>query len=295
MNKYFLLAPMMFLFVGISNGQATRTWVSGVGDDVNPCSRTAPCKTFAGTIGKTATDGEINCLDPGGFGSVSIVKSITIDCQAAGGILAAGVNGITVNSATANVRLRNLSINGAGTGFHGINILTARSVELENVAIFNFATTCVNLVTASTSIRLRIENSSLSDCPSGVVVQANSAVSVNADLHNTRIWDTTNGVVANNGARVNIRESVISHSLACITQPFLVGGMGSTVNISNSTVSFCGVGLISSGGGVAAAFGNTFSNNQLVFNPNGGTIQTGQDNVTFSNVTVGTATSVGKI
>src|SRR5690349_19227494 len=60
---------------------ASRTWVSGVGDDVNPCSRTAPCKTFAGAISKTDVNGEINCLDPGGFGAVTITKSITIDCH----------------------------------------------------------------------------------------------------------------------------------------------------------------------------------------------------------------------
>ena len=63
-----------------ANAQATRTWVSGVGDDANPCSRTAPCKTFAGAISKTAAGGEINCLDPGGFGAVSIIKSMTISC-----------------------------------------------------------------------------------------------------------------------------------------------------------------------------------------------------------------------
>src|SRR6059036_1925940 len=62
-----------------AQAQATRTWVSGVGDDVNPCSRTAPCKTFAGAISKTAVNGEINCLDPGGFGAVTISKGLTID------------------------------------------------------------------------------------------------------------------------------------------------------------------------------------------------------------------------
>src|SRR2546422_2828997 len=64
-----------------AQAQATRTWVSGVGDDVNPCSRTAPCKTFAGAISKTAAGGEIDCLDPGGFGAVTITKSLTIDCN----------------------------------------------------------------------------------------------------------------------------------------------------------------------------------------------------------------------
>src|SRR6202163_404687 len=80
-----------------AQAQATRTWVSGVGDDVNPCSRTAPCKTFAGAISKTAAQGEINCLDPGGFGTVTITKSITLDCDSgAGGILASGTFGITI-------------------------------------------------------------------------------------------------------------------------------------------------------------------------------------------------------
>src|SRR5690349_22380766 len=77
--------------------QATRTWVSGVGDDVNPCSRTAPCKTFAGAISKTAAGGEINCLDPGGFGAVTITKSMTIDCHYTEGGALAGGNGIVVN------------------------------------------------------------------------------------------------------------------------------------------------------------------------------------------------------
>src|SRR2546423_14432438 len=78
-----------------AHAQATRTWVSGVGDDVNPCSRTAPCKTFAGAISKTAAGGKINCLDPGGFGAVTITKSIEIDClQFPGGIQAAWIEAV---------------------------------------------------------------------------------------------------------------------------------------------------------------------------------------------------------
>src|SRR5688572_10987816 len=92
--------------------QATRTWVSGVGDDANPCSRTAPCKTFAGAISKTATGGEINCLDPGGFGGLTITKAISIVCDhTEGGVLSAGagVNGFVVNApSTSHVYLRGL-------------------------------------------------------------------------------------------------------------------------------------------------------------------------------------------
>src|ERR1044071_6704555 len=89
---------MMVGYAAPAAAQATRTWVSGVGDDVNPCSRSAPCKTFAGAISKTAAGGEIDCLDPGGFGTVTIVKSITIDCTGTlGSILNSGTNGINVN------------------------------------------------------------------------------------------------------------------------------------------------------------------------------------------------------
>src|SRR5438309_11048407 len=111
-------ALLLTAAIGSAQAQATRTWVSGVGDDVNPCSRTAPCKTFAGAISKTADGGEIDCVDPGGFGAVTITKGITID---GGGtfasILAAGTNGIIVNETTntKTIIIRNLSINGAGT------------------------------------------------------------------------------------------------------------------------------------------------------------------------------------
>src|SRR3954449_5996772 len=102
--------------------QATRTWVSGVGDDANPCSRTAPCKTFAGAISKTAINGEINCIDPGGFGAVTVTKSINIDChEIFASILASGTNGTIINIAAGNAndplrtaRFRNVNFNGAG-------------------------------------------------------------------------------------------------------------------------------------------------------------------------------------
>jgi hypothetical protein len=113
-----------------SHAQATRTWVSGVGDDANPCSRTAPCKTFAGAISKTALNGEINCLDPGGFGAVTITKSITIDChEVFASILNSGTNGVNIpfdsfNAADVRktVRLRNINFNGADTGVIGIRV-----------------------------------------------------------------------------------------------------------------------------------------------------------------------------
>src|SRR3954454_6074333 len=138
-TRLILITLLLMSLATVATAQATRTWVSGVGDDVNPCSRTAPCKTFAGAISKTAKNGEINVIDPGGFGVVTITKSITIDGYGPmSSILASGVNGVIINITDANdvnstVTLRNLSINGATTGLNGVRILSAKSVIVENV------------------------------------------------------------------------------------------------------------------------------------------------------------------
>lgn len=125
---------------GQVHAQATRTWVSGVGDDANPCSRTAPCKTFAGAISKTATGGEINTLDAGGFGAVTITKAITIASEGTGeaGVLVSGTNGIVVNAPAGSlVNLRGLQIEGLGTGLSGVLVLGG-DVRIENCVIRNF-------------------------------------------------------------------------------------------------------------------------------------------------------------
>src|SRR5476649_1743117 len=120
--KYSTLSMTLLFVLGLifcsapAYAQATRTWVSGVGDDANPCSRTAPCKTFAGAISKTAAAGEINCIDPGGFGALTITKAITIDCaNTEAGVLVAGTNGFSVNAGAGDVvTLRGLDIFGTG-------------------------------------------------------------------------------------------------------------------------------------------------------------------------------------
>jgi hypothetical protein len=124
--------------------QATRTWVSGVGDDVNPCSRTAPCKTFAGAISKTAAGGEINCLDPGGYGAVTITKSITISCPYTEGGALAGGNGITINDGatatpnTAVVVLRGLDIFGVSPPSNGVRFVAGAALHIEESVIRRF-------------------------------------------------------------------------------------------------------------------------------------------------------------
>src|SRR5690349_16725039 len=113
------IAAVVSLGAGAAQAQASRIWVSGVGDDANPCSRTAPCKTFAGAISKTAAGGEINCLDSAGYGAVTITKAMTIDCVGElGSVLVSGTNGIVIQAgASDTVNLRNLAfqgLNGSG-------------------------------------------------------------------------------------------------------------------------------------------------------------------------------------
>src|SRR3954462_1465275 len=155
------LALIALVLPASASAQATRTWVSGVGDDANPCSRTAPCKTFAGAISKTANGGEINCLDPGGFGGVTIGKSLTIKCHyTEGGVLVSGTNAIVINAtATDRVTLRGLDINGIGVGAQtslvGVKVLSAARVAIMDSEIYRFQSgVTVAPTTANTKVLL---------------------------------------------------------------------------------------------------------------------------------------------
>ena len=202
-----IVGLFLFLFATAAHAQATRTWVSGVGDDVNPCSRTAPCKTFAGAISKTATNGEINVLDSGGFGAVTITKSITIDGAGAhASILALNTNGIIVNGAGVTVNLRNLSINGAsGTTGNGIRIIQAGAVNIDNVTLSGFAGSGLNgrgitIETVTSGVRVNITNSLIANMENHGIHAVPTGGSVQLAVDNVRI--------ANGGAAgINLREN----------------------------------------------------------------------------------------
>jgi hypothetical protein len=182
-------------------GQATRTWVSGVGDDANPCSRTAPCKTFAGAISKTANGGEINCLDPGGFGGVTIGKSLTIKCHyTEGGVLVSGTNAIVVNAtATDKVTLRGLDINGIGVGaqtsLSGIKVLSARHVNIIDNEIYRFQSG-ITIAPTSASTSVVVKGNHIHNNGIGVInAPGNNTISfTSATLRYNDIQDNTCGV-----------------------------------------------------------------------------------------------------
>lgn len=219
-------ATLLFGFVlsGHAGAQATRTWVSGVGDDVNPCSRTAPCKTFPGAISKTTAGGTIDVLDPGGFGTVTITKSITIEnVGKVGGILASGVTGITVNAPGAVVTLRGLQIEGEGTtsGLTGVNFLNGAQLTIEDSDIFAFqngSALCINFAPVASAATLVVRNSTIHNCGSAANVNTTGGIKVNPAgtgsasvvLDNVHVVSNNGfGVQVNGPSTVAIRDSVI--------------------------------------------------------------------------------------
>jgi hypothetical protein len=217
MFRTLTLIGFTLILTAIANAQASRTWVSGVGDDVNPCSRTAPCKTFAGAISKTARDGEIDALDPAGFGVVTITKSITIAGPKGYGNVGANlVTGITINitdPADVNkaVRLRSLVINGGGTGIRGVNIIAANDVHIEDTLIDAFVNEGVQLNTTA-SCTLHLADSIIRRTATGIKVTTTSGFAV-ATIKNAQIVDNTTGLdVADNGY-ATISDSVVSNNV----------------------------------------------------------------------------------
>ena len=197
---------------GEAAAQATRTWVSGVGDDVNPCSRTAPCKTFAGAISKTADGGEINALDPGGYGAVTITKSITIDGAGTNAsILASGTTGIIVNGANVVVVIRNVSINGSGVplGTNGVRFLQGSSLTLHNVVIQDFTSEGVKFAPSGSADFVML-GGAIRGTGSGVLLQPGAAGAANAMIANATIEGTGGYAIrADDRSTLTVRSAVL--------------------------------------------------------------------------------------
>jgi len=214
MKKVSLIFIFLVAIATFANAQATRTWVSGVGDDVNPCSRTAPCKTFAGAISKTASPGIINCLDPGGFGAVTITKSITIDCTGTiGSILSSGVQGIIVNApSTAKVVLRNIDINGAGTtlGTNGINIIQSGSVQVIGCIIANYSGSGIQTTNTSNAIGLFVDDTQIiNNGGNGILINSTAPGTTKLNVAGCWISNNVNGIDVSSASN----SAMVSHTI----------------------------------------------------------------------------------
>jgi hypothetical protein len=262
------VASALFAISAPAHAQAVRTWVSGVGNDADPCSRTAPCKTFAGAISKTATNGTINCIDNGGYGAVTITRSMTIDChETLASILTneQGPTGIIINVTGAadpkdtlrTVRLRNIDILGANAGSTGISILAGAAVIMEDMSITGFTKNGISDTRSEGKTSLVVKNSIIAN-NAGAGVSA-LAQDNNVVLDNVHAVKNSYGIAlgkTNNGA---INRSVFSNNtLAGVeTDP------GAAMMMDNSLVSYNVTGIASSGGQVA------FGNSDVLFNGTG--------------------------
>jgi hypothetical protein len=286
MRKASVVVLGMGLVLGLAPAayaQLTRTWVSGVGDDVNPCSRTAPCKTFAGAISKTADGGFINALDSGGFGAVTITKSITIDGEGAhaGILVGGGSSGVVINAPGKKVTLRNLSIDGPSVTLiaaFGVRVIAAAEVHVEKCLIGRFSSHAIDFSPAGGAEGFIDDVTAISNGGSAVSVST-GRVSINrldaytndaavfvrgtaiATVRDSIAVGGSVGFGANTvpGAVLNLENSTSTHNANGI----LVAS-GATVRVSNSLiVSNTSTGLNNGGGGsvIISLSGNIVTGN----------------------------------
>jgi hypothetical protein len=262
LRSTFILTLAAFAISVAAHAQATRSWVSGVGDDANPCSRTAPCKTWAGAISKTAVGGEIDALDPGGFGALTITSSITID--GGGGqvasILVAGTNGITISAPTGSVvNLRNLRFQGlvgnAVGGLTGISFVGGSVLHIEHCAIYGFTQSGIGINLASGGQVFIDDTTSQDNTGDGLSVVGTvggTAGEVHVSVSNSHFSNNAVGVFAGDSGAVDIRTSDANGNTGAgfqaeaTTNPTLM-------NIADSMAANNGGAGVSVGGGTAGA------------------------------------------
>ncbi|HEX3577172.1 MAG TPA: right-handed parallel beta-helix repeat-containing protein [Thermoanaerobaculia bacterium] len=268
--------------------QATRTWVSGVGDDANPCSRTAPCKTFAGAISKTASGGIIDALDPGGFGAVTITKPITIEGNGTlASVLSSGVQGIIVNITSGTNRdviLRNILIDGSGVtiGTNGINFMAGDSLTVEDCYITRYSTTGI-LFQPNSNAQLTVRRTGIYLAAIGIRTTGVGAVTASSSISDSNIAKNGTGLQADQNSKMTVRNSYVngntadgilgtSSSSCSVTVDFTVAanngtgirsnGAGTEVRVNNSTITGNGTGVSSTASGQIC----TYTSNRVAQN-----------------------------
>jgi hypothetical protein len=273
----------------LAHAQATRTWVSGVGDDANPCSRTAPCKTFAGAISKTAPCGEIDVLDPGGFGALTITKCISIEAEGViAGVLVSGTNAFIVAAGAGDtVMIRGLTFDGLGTGLNAIRITTAGKVYIQNCQINNFNTDGIDFEPTNAGAELFVTNTTIRDngtnannTSGGILIKPSGSVSANATLTNVHIQGNFRGMLVQDGAAVTMKDSeAVGNTFVGLnvttsgtagslfmdqviaanngTNGLNTTGATSTIRMANSTITGNATGA-NVNTGVIASFGNNY-------------------------------------
>lgn len=262
----------------------TRTWVSGVGNDANPCSRTAPCRTFAAALALTSPGGEISVLDPGSYGTVTITKAVTINGDGTlAGIVSSGTAAITVNAGVNDrVVLRNISLFGTATGANGIRFLAGKSLLVESVLISTFITRGIEM-NMTAAAKLIIRDSTIANGLTGIFVNTTGGLAQVA-LENVHLTGLATGVDAAANSRVMISNSVVSGNSSI---GVLASSSTARINLEGSQVSFndvAGINASVSGSIVRLANNEIFNNNAGVSIAAGATVESAGNNRVQGNV-----------
>ncbi|MBV8928899.1 MAG: right-handed parallel beta-helix repeat-containing protein [Mycobacteriaceae bacterium] len=289
---FFGIALCMCAMTSAAQAQASRTWVSGVGDDANPCSRTAPCKTWAGAISKTAAGGEIDALDPGGFGALSIGKALVID-GGGGQVASTLVSGVNQSAfyinggANDQITIRNIRINGISqssgpaTG-PGIKFNSGASLSVENVFLFNFGGNGIDFQPTVRAF-LHVEHTTIENAGGdGIAIStAASGGGLNrVEISDSHIFNSgANGIRVLNNSRVELYSDRITRNGLASGDGLLVNG-SSIVSANDCLISNNGTnGVHSQGGGSVLESDSTVTDNGNIGNfLDGGTIFTGGNN-----------------
>jgi hypothetical protein len=289
MRKQISMLALVILGAATMYGQATRTWVSGVGDDANPCSRTAPCKTFAGAISKTAPGGEIDALDPGGFGALTITKSITLD--GGGGqvasVLVAGTNGIVVAPAANDVVIiRNLRLDGllgngtnsGNAGINGIRWISGKSLHVENCWIFGFNQNGIDIEKADGGHAFITGTTVVNNAVAGILSN-NTTTTVSTSIVDSHSKDNLFGIATQAFSKVSVFKSEIAGNVNTGLQASS-GSAGTILDVFDSVVAHNGIPLITTGAGGPVA---NVSRTAFFENASGWLISSGAINSTHDN------------
>jgi len=308
-----IMSLLLLLASGSAFAQATRTWVSGVGDDVNPCSRTAPCKTWAGAISKTAAGGIINCIDPGGFGTVTITKSITISCKhVEGSALSSSVNGIVINGAGIDVVLRGLDIDGGTpttSGLNGVRFLQGASLVVEDCVIRDFKAAGSNgngiiVLNSSLVAKVHVVNSNITGngvgtTGAGIQIAPTGTGGADVTITNSTLSNNIVGVRADSAATSGAIDVTVTDTTAASAAYHGFAALGTSgpvrmmLNRVASTNNFY-EGVRSTGASAVVRIGSSVvtGNGTGLAVASGGQIQSYGNNQINGNTTDGTATAV---
>ena len=285
------IAAVVSLGAGAAQAQASRTWVSGVGDDANPCSRTAPCKTFAGAISKTAAGGEINCLDSAGYGAVTITKGMTINCLGViGSVLVSGTNGIVVQAGPSDVvYLRGIEVNGLGTGINGIRFLSGKALVVDNCDIYGFTTNGVDVALGAAGSSVTVKDCTILNLGGAGIRSTTSVGTVSVPVDHVNITRAATGVESFTGGNASVSNSIVSAT----NNGLLASASGAVVTAANSVMSSNTVGANASVSGAFIGLTNSdlFANNTAVGAAAGSNFISGSNNKLFGNISNGAGPS----